>query len=220
MIRINNLRAIGAVNGWMIATVSLAILFIGTSGLAVWAYSNYSEQKKDVDIRIEDAVTLAEKEQADKDAATYEELSKRPNLQFVGPGDYGTATFEYPKTWAVYVAKDTTNGGSFEAYLNPVTVPPVSSTQQFALRVVIEEKDYDRALAEYDSRVKKGDLKTSTVKAANGSTGTRVEGKFSNDIRGAAVLFKIRDKTLTLRSDANTFLNDFNNLIKTIEFNL
>jgi hypothetical protein len=66
--------------------------------------------------------------------------------------------------------------------------------------------------------VKKGDLKSSAV-SADGSNGTRLDGKFTKDIRGAAVLFKIRDKTLTLRSDADTFKTDFDALIKTIKFN-
>ena len=82
----------------------------------------------------------------------------------MGPEDYGRLTFQYPKNWSVYVDKDVTKGGTYSAYLNPVTVPPVSSSQQYALRVTIEEKDYDKVLASYDASVKKGDLSSSSVK--------------------------------------------------------
>lgn len=49
--------------------------------------------------------------------------------------------------------------------------------------------------------------------------GTRLDGSFTEDIRGFAVIFKIRDKTVTIRSDAETFKGDFNALIQTITFN-
>jgi hypothetical protein len=127
-------------------------------------------------------------------------------------------SFEYPKTWSVYVDNDASDGGDFEAYLNPVSVPPIDSNQLFALRVTIEDKDYDQSLGSFESKIKSGDLKSSSV-SANGVNGTKFVGKFSEDLRGAAVLFKIRDKTLTIQTDANTFMNDFEALIKTIKFN-
>ena len=107
----------------------------------------------------------------------------------------------------------------YQAYLNPVSVPPISATQQFALRVTIETKDYDTVLNAYQPQVKKGELKSSAVKA-NGQDGTRLEGAFTKDIRGSAVIFKIRDKTVTMRSDADTFKADFNAIVASIAFNL
>ena len=52
-----------------------------------------------------------------------------------------------------------------------------------------------------------------------GNTGTRLDGNFSKNIRGAAVIYKVRDKTATVRTDANeTFKADFNKIIQTINF--
>lgn len=201
--------------------VVITILSITTAiflGLSIWAFIGYKDQKTDVDTRVANAVSTAEKNQADADEAKFTKLEKEPNREFAGPDDYGRVTFKYPKTWSVYVDKDVTKGGTFSAYLNPVTVPPVSNTQQFALRVTIEEKDYDKVLASYDSAVKKGDLKSSSI-SVNGVNGTRLDGSFSKDIRGSAAIFKIRDKTLTIRSDANTFKADFNALVTTVKFN-
>ena len=48
---------------------------------------------------------------------------------------------------------------------------------------------------------------------------SRFDGSFSDDIRGSAVIYKIRDKTVTLRTDAETFRPAFDELIKTITFN-
>ena len=61
--------------------------------------------------------------------------------------------------------------------------------------------------------------RTVTITPANGQSGTRLDGKFSDDIRGAAVIYKIRDKTAVIQTDADTFKADFDALIKTITFN-
>lgn len=208
----------GGISGVLLSIILLSIAVTGLGALSVWAYMNYNEQKTNVDGKIALAVATAEKEQAEKDEAKFLEREKEPNRQFVGPDDYGRLTFSYPKTWSVYVARDVAKGGSYQAYLNPVTVPPVSDKQQFALRVMIDERDYDAVLKSYQPRVTTGKLKTSAV-SANGHDGTRIEGAFTEDIRGSAVIYKIRDKTITIRTDADTFKPDFEQLITTIDFN-
>lgn len=213
-----NVSQYGAANSWMIVGVVFIITTVAALGVMVWALINYLDQKNNVDTKVETAVTTARKEQADADEAKFNERDKEPNREFVGPEDYGRLTFDYPKTWSVYVEKDASTGKTYQAYLNPVAVPPVSSTQQYALRVVIETKDYDQVIDSYQSLVKKGDLKSSAVKA-DSQDGTRLDGSFSKDIRGSAVIFKIRDKTVTIRTDADTFKADFDKLISTITFN-
>jgi hypothetical protein len=208
----------GMISGSLIAIIGLSVLGLVTGSAAIWAYLNYNEQKTNVDGKISLAVAEAKKEQSDIDEAKFAEREKEPLRQFVGPDDYGRLVFNYPKTWSVYVAADTSKGGTYSAYLNPVTVPPISNTQQYALRVTIEEKDYDQVVKSYETLVKKGDLRSSPT-SANGNNGTRLDGSFSKDIRGAAVIYKIRDKTITLRTDADTFKPDFENLIKTVNFN-
>lgn len=207
-------------SGSLIAIISLGVLILATGSAAIWAYINYTDQKNNVDSKISLAVAKAEKVQADADAAKFQEREKEPNRQFVSPDDYGRLTFSYPKTWSAYVADDVSKGrGTYAAYLNPVTVPPVGSrSQQFALRVTIEEKEYSAVLQSYDSLVTKGKL-SSSVTDSNGKTGTRFDGTFADGIRGAAVLYKVRDKTITLRTDADTFKPDFDAIVKTIDFN-
>lgn len=208
----------GIVTGSLIAAIILGVFALLFAGLAIWAFLSYNEQKTDVDGKVQTAVAEAKKVQFDRDYKTFKEDEKEPNREFIGPDDYGRVTFSYPKTWSAYIAKDVSNGGTYEAYLNPVTVPFPTSTQQFSLRVLIEEKDYDQVIKTYESLVKKGDLKSSAT-SSNGQNGTRLDGSFSKDIRGAAVIYKIRDKTVTLRTDADTFKPDFENIVKTIKFN-
>lgn len=210
----------GGVSGAMIAIIGLIVLVLVAGSAAIWAYLNYNEQKTDVDGKISLASAQAKKDQADADEAKFAEREKEPNRQFVGPDDFGRLTFDYPKTWSVYVDKDGVKDSTYNAYLNPIVVPPVSGgeDQQYALRITIEQKDYDQVVQSYEALVKKGDLRTSAT-SANGNNGTRLDGNFSKDIRGSAVIYKVRDKTVTVRTDADTFKPDFENLIKTINFN-
>ncbi|MDO4684237.1 MAG: hypothetical protein Q4B06_00850 [Candidatus Saccharibacteria bacterium] len=195
-----------------------AVLSVAFGGIAIWAYMQYESASNDVESKIKLAVSQAEKDQAEKDEQKFAEREKEPNYEFVGPDDYGRLTFKYPKTWSLYEATDIARGGDYKAYIHPEKVPPVSDSQRFAVRVLIENKDYDRVVQQYDSLVKKGDLRSSST-SSQGNTGTRLDGNFNKNIRGSAVIYKLRDKTATIRTDADsTFKADFDKLIQTITF--
>lgn len=202
----------------LVMVVVLSVLTVSFGGLAIYLNNQYQASSTDVQGQVDRAVLEAEKAQKEKDDKEFAEREKEPNKTFYGPDDYGRLTFQYPKTWSAYVDSDISRGGTYEAYLNPDVVPPVGgSDEQFALRVTIEDKDYDRVVSSYDSKVKKGDLRRSST-SSQGNTGTRLDGNFSSDIRGSAVIYKLRDKTITVQTDADTFKPDFDKIIQTISF--
>lgn len=203
---------------WIILTFVFIFTTLAGAGLGVWVLMNYFEQKNTVDSQVTAAVAEAVKNEQDVAAKHLLEVENTPNRSFGGPSDYGNLSFSYSKLWSVYVNKDASKGGNFEAYLNPKTVPPVSASERYALRVLIEEKDYDQVISSYNNLVTKGDLKVSTYKIDETTSGTRLDGNFTKDIRGSAVVFKIRDKTVTLRTDAETFKDYFEALIKTVKY--
>ena len=208
----------GLVHWSTIIVIVLSVLFAGAGAFGIWAYLQYTNARSDVDGQIEVAVSAAEKEQAEKLHNEFLEEEKKPNYTFTGPEDYGSVSFSYPKTWSVYEAKNQTNDKStYEAYFNPRIVPPVSPKEQFALRMTIESTAYGNVVDRYAKLVKQGKLKSSTF-SSQGVNGTRLDGNFSNDIRGSAIVIKIRDKTLTLRTDSDTFKSDFDSLISTLDF--
>lgn len=213
-------RTMGAVNGQLIAIIGLLVVVVALSGLSAWLYTMYDEQKTKVDNKIDLAVAAAKKEQAEADEIKMRKIEEEPNREFAGPDDYGRLTFKYPKNWSVYVDSDVTSSGdTYTAYLNPIVVPPVGDrSAQFALRVTIESIDYDRALGKYANAIKKGEVNSKPV-TFNGHDGTRLEGNFTKDIRGSAIVFKLRDKTVTLQTDADTFRSYFDTIIETVDFN-
>ncbi len=210
----------GAINGSIFAIVALVILALLFGSFSVWAFLNYTEQKTDVDGKVADAVAKAKLEQSTADEEAFAKREKEPMRQFVGPSDYGRLTFDYPKTWSAYQATDVSKGGgvTYEAYLNPILVPPVGETQKFAIRVTIEQETYDQALKAYEKQIKKGELKSSAYSSSTLS-GTRLEGSFNKDIVGTAVLIKMRDRTLTIRTDGDVFKADYEALLNTVKFN-
>lgn len=210
----------GVIKGSIVAIVVLVILVIGFGAFSVWAYLQYMDQKKDVDGKIDVATAEAVKKNSEEMQAKFEAAEKEPKRQFAGPSDYGSLTFDYPKTWSAYQATDISKGGgvTYEAYLNPVLVPPITQTSKFALRITIEQKTYDQSVAQYDPYVKRGDLKSSAYSDGK-RTGVKLVGNFTKDIYGTAILLKMRDRTLTIRTDGDVFTEDYEALLKTVKFN-
>lgn len=208
----------GAVSGLLVAVVALSVLVLGLGSFAIWAYVAYTDAQDNLEGKIAVAVAQAKEDKGDEDEAKFAEREKQPNKTFKAPDDYCGLTFQYPKTWSAFESEQVSNGGDFKAYLNPDVVPPITTSQQFALRVLIEQKDYDDVLGQYEGLVKKGDLKQSTT-SSEGNQGARLTGNFSKNIRGDAVLYRCRDKTITIRTDADTFKSDFDKVIGTIDFN-
>ncbi len=208
----------GSVNPLLIVSIILGLTSAGFAGGFFWAYGNFVDQRDNTDSKIAKAVTVAKTAQSAEDLKQFLEREKQPYERLVGPDDLGSVSINYPKTWSVYIAKNGL-GGSYEAYLNPVSVPLVSSTQPFATRITIDDKKYETTVQSYEPLVKKGDLKSTPV-TVNTFTGVRLDGKFTATRTGSQVIFKVRDKTLIVASDADAFQTDFNDIIvKSLDFN-
>jgi hypothetical protein len=206
-----------------IIIVMLSLVAITFIILFVWILMKYNDINDDVTGRINSAVAAAKHEQGMEDDKKYTESEKYPYRSFAGPTDYGELTFEYPKTWSLYIAADASNGGDFSAYFNPIQVDSVSNKSSiYALRVTIRNKAFDAVATEYQKAMDKKDsglsMETITVggAVANKYTG-RIPG---TELNGFIVVFKIRDKTAILQTDSVLFENDFfNTVLKSIEFN-
>ena len=207
----------GSVNGWMVGTIGCLILFLIAGSLAIWAYMQYSHEKNNVDSKVAIEVAKGKGEQAEIDQKKFSEEAKNPRIEFVGPSEYGRVSFMYPKTWSVYIENDGSNRGDYKAYLNPVAVPSASNkASRFALRLEIINKNLDTVLNDYQSRLKKGEL-TSSSTEFNGISATRIDGTFEKELRGSVVLMKVRDKTIRFSTDADTFKPDFQTILGTVK---
>lgn len=203
----------------IIVAIILAVTFFLVAatfvGLFIWSRMDYSELNDNVELKISEAVSEAKTEQALADA----EEAKKDTRAFTGPTDYGQLSFDYPKSWSVYVESDASKGGDYVAYLNPIEIEPVSDSTVYALRVTIRDKDFESVAKEYQKYLDKGEMSVETTTVA-GVTANRYTGKFPNtDLNGVIVIFKIRDKTAVLRTDSMSLVNDFNTILSTVKFN-
>jgi hypothetical protein len=209
----------GNSNPLLVVSILLGVLVVGLGVFSTWAFMNYSEQKNNVDGIVSKAVEAAKKEQTDADEKSFLEREKKPTRKLTGPSDLGSVSFEYPKTWSVYIDKDG-SGGTYTSFLNPGEVNSAGQkATSNALVVSVETKDYAGVLKSFDPLVTKGDLKATPVKVGD-QQGTRLDGTFSKDVQGASVLFKLRDKTLKITVQSNDYISDFNNIVLTsLKFN-
>ncbi|HSE61026.1 MAG TPA: hypothetical protein VLA88_01885 [Candidatus Saccharimonadales bacterium] len=215
----NSSRAAGFVPISIILNVVLTVLVLAVGGFAVWAYMGYQDFKENSDAKVDVAVKEAKTQQKKEDDTAFAEQEKLPTRQLVGPDELGSVTLDYPKTWSVYVGSNGSVTPTYEAYLYPGAVPPTNSNTPNALRVSVLNEAYENTLQQMDQFLKTGDLKASSV-TLNGVTGVRFDGKLSVNTQGSMVVFKVRDKTLKVFTESETFRGDFDKIIlPSLKFN-
>jgi len=205
----------GAVNPFLIGMIIFALLAIGLGGAFFWAFSQMNDYKNNSDQKVAVAVAAAKTEQQKQLQAQFNEDYKKPFLTFQSSSDFGSVSFQYPRTWSQYIAK---NSDSLQVYFYPVAVPPIDVKTPFALRVTVTNQDYASVLNNYQSLVKSGKLSATTLTIGKTDTfagyqGTRIDGQFSATINGSVAIFQIRTTTLQIFTDSSDYLNDFNNTI-------
>ena len=129
-------------------------------------------------------------------------------------------SFQYPKTWSVYISNDGTDGGDYEAYFRPDYIDSIeNSDSRHALRFFIRNESFDSIQREYKGKVDEGELRSSIFNKGSNLTGMRYEGTLEEGMEGVVVIVKINDKTAILQTDARVFQDDFNKLIDTLTRN-
>lgn len=205
----------------IVVIVVMSLIAMTFVGLFVWKNLQYEEISVDVNAKVEKAVAIAKDEVTTRMEDEFLVREKYPYRTFSGPADYGQLTFEYPKTWSVYVAADAINGGDYFAYFNPIEVNPVSENTINALRLIIRDRDIESVVAEYKKAMDKKDSNLTMESVTfSGITANRYTGTIpGTDLSGYIVIFKIRDKTVIMQTDTVVFEEDFNRLLETITFN-
>ncbi len=206
----------GAVNPLLISNLLTGLMVLVLTGATIWLFMGYTDYKSNSDQKVASAVASAKKEQLQIDEKSFLEKEKLPTRTYTGPADLGSVSLQYPRTWSVYVGQQV---GALEVYMHPDVVPPISTAQPFATRIIVENRQYETVLRGYDSLVKKGSL-TSNPITIEGFSGIRLDGVFSKQREGSVVVFKVRDKTLSVATDASAYRNDYDNtILKSLKFN-
>lgn len=199
----------------IISLVVSVLLFFAAAGFSFWAYGQYQDYKLNSDKKADAAAAVAKKEtEATKDKEFAEE-EKNPYKAYKGPSALGTVGLTYPKTWSAFMDEGSANRAQLDGYMHPNYVPAKDSGTAFALKIEVVTTPYDQVMGGYDGEIKKGSVKVSPYSAPKVPSvlGARVDGEIEHDLNGSMVVFPLRDKTIKLSTQSQSFINDFNNII-------
>lgn len=198
-----------------------SIVFAVTTILGLVGYLSASSEveklQTQTDVIVDQAVSDAKVAQKEEDTAHFYEEAKKPYAEYVGPSDFGSIRFNYPKNWSVYNSQLSQTG--YEVVFHPGTVPVLGDEAAMALRVTVANKQYEAVLKEYEALITTGQLRASVVNAGQGENfagyeGIRFDGAINTTlVDGSIVVLKLRDKTILVRTDDADYVGDFDSLI-------
>jgi hypothetical protein len=198
----------GILNPLIIPVILLVIGFVAASVLAAKYYGDFTTQKNNNQPLIDAAVEEAKEKQKTELTEDFIEREKEPNKSYTSPAELGSVRLQFPKTWSSYVITGKSTDLDYFGHPNYVPADGVN----YALRMSIVKKAFSNEVKGYDAKVKKGELKATSVRVS-GVTGTRLDGLFEKDKEGSIVVFPLRDKTLRVWTESKDYRSDFDNIV-------
>lgn len=206
----------GGFNLGTLAVVALVFVALAFAVLAVYYIMQNNKTKTTVDQQVAAAVDAAKAEQKTQDDKANAEAAKKPYRSYTAPAVIGSLSVKFPKTWNVY-ADENQEAAELDVFMSPEVVRDEGGyTGPYALRIKLEKRIYADAIKSLQSNVDDG---KTTAKAAkvSGINGTRFSGQVLRDKKGVLIMLPLRDKTLTIWTEGNDFVSDFENVIKKLK---
>lgn len=206
----------GAINILLIPLILSILLLIGAGGFAYWAYAGRQDYKDNVDIKIADAVAVAQQKVSTQKDKEFAQKEKYPYDTYTGPSAYGSLVVKYPRTWSGYVATQNNGVNPINGYFHPGQVPTITSlNSSFALRVSVVQQPYSAVLQQFQIYVKQGKTKAHAYRSPNvpNVIGTRFDGQIGSQKQGSMIVMPYREKTLEVWTEDTSFRADFDNII-------
>lgn len=202
-------------HNWLVPFVVAIVLFLAAIGFGGWAYMERADYKDNVDQKVKAAVEVAVQEESTRKDAEFVQREKEPTKTFQGPSAYGSIEFKYPKTWSAYVVENDKSRDQVDAYFHPGIVPDIKGGTALALRVKVVDRPYAEVLQTYSSKVKSGKLKLAAYQPKNvkGVAASQISGEINTGQTDTMVVIELRDKTLQIWTESNSFVPDLNKFV-------
>jgi hypothetical protein len=207
----------GEINPLMLPFVVVMVIALGFGIFSVWAYSNYSNEKNNVDVIVAEAVAEANAEQEVELRAEFAEESKSPYKSYTSPTSLGSVKIVYPKSWSAFVDSRESGSVKLDGFFHPDYVPAENSGVLFGVRTEIDSSDYTTVIKRFEDDVEDGTVRAKAV-SISGATGTRFDGEIDGDFVGAIVILPLRDRTLKIWTESNDYMSDFNRVIENLSY--
>ncbi|MGI9027644.1 MAG: hypothetical protein ACR2FM_02240 [Candidatus Saccharimonadales bacterium] len=201
----------GQVNLLVIPLIISGILLLFSIGFGAWAFIGQQDYKKNFDEKVAGEVTVAvDKAKTEKDNEFFER-EKNPLKNYTSSAQFGTLSFQYPKTWSAYESEE---NNQLKLLMQPNLISANPAAAQ-SLRVEVINTAYDQAVSQLDSLIKQGKVKVVTYSLPKlpSVVGLRIDGQIEDKKTGATVFLPLRDKTIKISVESSDRINDFNTII-------
>lgn len=204
-----------------IPLIVLTVLLLISLGFALWAFISMEDYKNNSDKKSDAAVSKALAEQKTKLDTEYEEKAKSPFESYTAGSEFGSLAISYPKTWELYVdAKISGATSSIEGYAHPNYVPGLAGDTSYALRFQVSTREYPTELKTFDGSVKAGLAKVEPyrLEKVQNVLGSKVVGQITSKKSGVMYIFPLRDKTIKVWTESNSYNPDLDVIMKSFAF--
>lgn len=206
-------------HGPVIASLILAICLVLALAFGVWSFIGMQENKSNLDKKIATASAVAVKKAEETKDQEFSEKEKSPTKTYTGSATFGSLSFNYPKTWSIYL-KEEASGTVLDYYGHPNVIAGLGKENSFAFRAQILSTDYASEATKIQKLAETGKVTVTAFKATNVPSvlGIRAVGEITTGKQGAMILLPQRDKTIKLWTESNDFIPDFDALSATLNF--
>ncbi len=202
-----------------VVAVILAITLTGALAFGAWAFMGMQANKSDLDEKIATAEKVAVKKAETAKETEFAEREKDPFKNFTGSATFGSLSYDFPKTWSVFL-EEKASGTVLDFYGHPGVVKGTDKTNSFALRVQIISTSYDKEAEKMQKLVESGKATATAFIPKNVPTGlgVRVVGEVVTDKQGVMILLPQRDKTIKIWTESPDYYSDFDKIIETLNY--
>lgn len=201
----------GAINVLLTPLILLVVLFLGSAGFGIWAFTSRADYKNNSDQKAVAAANKAIEDTKAADAAKFAEEAKKPYDTYIGPAPFGNVTINFPKTWSAYITETERGSTPISAYFNPKFVPSITDQDKtFALRVELIQSTYESVLDQFKGKLEQGQVTITpyTLAKVPSVVGSHIEGQITVKKQGTMIVMPLRNMTLKIWTESNDFKGD------------
>lgn len=215
----NNLTQLKQTHGSLIVVLLLVVALVASLAFGIWAFIGMQENKSDLDEKIAAASTVAVQKAESAKEVEFAEREKDPNKTYTGSATFGSLSFNYPKTWSVYL-EEQDDGTILDYYAHPNVIAGLDKSNSYAFRAQILSSDYASEAEKLQKLAESGKATITAFTAKNVPTvlGLRASGEIVAGKQGVMILLPQRDKTIKIWTEATDFVADFDKISETINF--
>jgi len=202
-----------------IVAVIMTVGFVLALVFGIWAFVGMVQNKTNLDEKIEKANAEAVEDAEAAKEIEFTEREKSPFKTYAGSPTFGSLTFDYPRSWSVYL-QESTDGTILDFYGHPNFIPGLKGETKFAFRAQILSNTYDDEVKKFQKSAESGTVVVSSFvpnKLAD-QLGVRITGSIDKNTTGVIVLLPLRDKTYKFWTESTDYVADFDKVMDSLSF--